>query len=117
MGTANRNEISAHEDTCPEALVPCACGKKMKQTEIAGHEEKDCPLKPILCKYCWLQVAIPRCEMEKHLDECNGNVPMSEVRKLIARIDGLEQEVKRQRKRRRRVLSQTSPTPSNGTSA
>ena len=41
---------------------------------------------------------VPRGEMEKHLNECTGAVPMSEVRKVLARITTLEQEAKKPRR-------------------
>jgi hypothetical protein len=94
--TACRNTIAGHEEVCGKGVVLCKCGESMPREAQKQHCDTACPAHPISCKHCGAQDVL-RGEMEAHLDNCKGAVPMSEVRKLIDRINTLEQEGKRQR--------------------
>jgi len=87
---AHRGQLSVHESTCGEAMIECGwCGESIKQKAEADHRRLDCPSQPVKCEYCHQEV-IHRSDIESHLDECNGAVPMSMVRKILRRMADLE---------------------------
>jgi len=100
----HRGSIETHEVGCQFAEVLCECGQEMRRIDAAKHKQESCPAQPVECSYCTAP-NILRSDMDRHLDECNGAVPMRFVRELIRRVDALEKEQKessegRQAKRR-----------------
>merc|ERR1712224_55059 len=83
LHNASREQIAAHESTCGEATFLCACGQQVKLKQEPEHRKNQCPLSLVKCEYCGKD-GIAREGLEAHLDECNGSVPISFVRKLEA---------------------------------
>jgi len=71
------------------AKVEQSDSESIKQKAEADHRRLDCPSQPVKCEYCHQEV-IHRSDIESHLDECNGAVPMSMVRKILRRMVDLE---------------------------
>ena len=94
-----RHQMLNHEGECGKAVVRCDCGKELTRESAEAHKDTVCPLTPVPCAYCSSQ-GILRGQMESHLYECSGSVPMSEFCKLMSRmkkLEKLEREVKRRR--------------------
>jgi hypothetical protein len=85
---ASRADIAAHEQS-GEAIIVCACGESIKAKCEQEHRRLHCRSELRTCEYC-RQGGIRRSDMEKHLDECNGAVPMSMVRRLLVRMSEME---------------------------
>jgi len=94
------SQVHEHEEeTCGEALVECACGEYFHRKVLDEHKSTNCTMQSIPCMYCQKD-GIARSLMKAHYVECSGAVPMSEVSKLISRIDLLEGEVQQLKRKR-----------------
>eukprot|EP00930_Biecheleria_cincta_P074018 TRINITY_DN61254_c0_g1_i1.p1 TRINITY_DN61254_c0_g1~~TRINITY_DN61254_c0_g1_i1.p1 ORF type:complete len:322 (+),score=45.66 TRINITY_DN61254_c0_g1_i1:53-1018(+) len=97
-GKAQVSEIDDHERTCGEATVDCVCGNSIIRKDMEQHSQT-CPAQPISCRFC-KQQGIRRDSMNSHFQACNGSVPMSEIWKLMCRVNELEAQVESSKRRR-----------------
>merc|ERR1712023_557276 len=67
---SNRSQIAAHEKSCGEATVLCACGENVKLKMEPEHKKLHCPLAKVKCEFCG-QEGLSRSDLQAHLDQCN----------------------------------------------
>lgn len=112
---ASRGNIVEHERSCGEAVVLCACGESVKAKFEQEHRRLHCSLAFGKCDYC-NQEGIRRSDMEKHLDVCQGAVPMSVVRGLLERMSEMEARLEEMegadaKAKRRRTVKESFRNP------
>ncbi|XP_041371123.1 TNF receptor-associated factor 2-like [Gigantopelta aegis] len=62
-------DYTAHEQACDYRTFPCTqCGQSISGPRMNDHLSKDCPQRPIQCKYC--NATIVQADMEEHNQIC-----------------------------------------------